>query len=127
MPVIQCPPEGRGFLDRFLNTPRGKKIESFWALLHNSFTQTFSSARSPVRNAQGCHLSYMEEFPVLHPTVGCISFKRLMHPMMLKSQRVPTPFLVQHFMFRTGKGDEHFLLNPTEISVSLGHTYTPQG
>lgn len=59
---------------------------------------------------------------MLHPTVGCISFKRLMHPMMLKSQRVPTPFLVQHFMFRTGKGDEHFLLNPTEISVSLGHT-----
>lgn len=70
----------------------------------------------------------MEGFPVLHPTVGCISFNRIMNPMMIKSQRVSTPFLVQQLMFTTGKGDEpYFLLNLTGISVSLGHTYTPQG
>lgn len=70
---------------------QGKKIESFWALLHNSFTQTFSSAHSRVRNAMGLYLTYMEGPPVLHPPVGCISFKGIMHPMMLKFQRVPIP------------------------------------
>lgn len=43
-----------------LQGKKKKKIESFWALLHNSFTQNFSSARSPVRNAVGLLLTYME-------------------------------------------------------------------
>lgn len=55
------------FCADFLTLQGEKKIESFWALLHNSFTQTFSSTRFRVRNAAGLHLTYMEGPPGLHP------------------------------------------------------------
>lgn len=44
-----------------------KKTKSLWALLHNPFTQTFSSDRFHVRNAAGLHLTYMEGPPELFP------------------------------------------------------------
>lgn len=44
-----------------------KKLESLWALLHNLFTQTFSSACFHVGIAEGLHLTYMQGPPRLHP------------------------------------------------------------